>query len=812
MNVLKFGGSSVASGDRIKNVIEIIKRSPSPLAVVFSAVATVTDSLLAAANKAARADTSFETDLLNIADKHLQIVREVISLQKQSLVIAQVKALHNELAGLLQGVFLVRELSLHTQDAMLSFGERLSAYIICEALNEAGVSSHFVDARPLVRTSAQHGSAIVDKTVTYQNILKAVRPDQMMVVTGFIGSTKQGDTTTLGRGGSDLTAAIFGAALNASEIEIWTDVDGVMTADPRKVKEALRIPSMTYEEAMEMSHFGAKVIYPPTMMPALEKQIPIRIKNTLNPSCDGTLVQARAEESGHNVRGISSIDDIALLNVQGSGMVGVAGIAERLFKALSREHINVILISQASSEHSICVAIEPHAVPRAEAAVNSEFVLEIGAGHIDRVKSEGGLSVVAVVGENMRHIPGISGRTFSALGKNGINVSAISQGSSERNISLVVRNTDVAKAVKCLHDAFFLAGTMSLNLYLVGVGLIGKELLRQIAKQRDILRDQHALDLRIHGVSNSRMMLMSDEPIDAATWSDVFGQNAQNADIAHFVAEMIKANRPNSVFVDCTSSDEVTTKYDEVLAASISVVTPNKKANSSTFARYLDLRKLAKTHGAKFVYEANVGAGLPVLSTLKNLLFSGDKVVKIEAILSGTLSFLFNTLSKDKPFSVVLKSAMERGFTEPDPRDDLSGMDVARKVLILGREMGLEMELSDISIAAFLPESGSLSLSQWLANLDSFDADFEQRRATLEKTGKALRFVATLEKGKGHAALIEVDSSHPCYAVAGSDNVISITTERYSERPLVIKGPGAGAEVTAAQVFADIIRVSNHLN
>jgi aspartokinase/homoserine dehydrogenase 1 len=735
-----------------------------------------------------------------------------MSLQKQSLVIAQVKAFHNELAGIVQGAFLVREVSPHTLDSILSFGERLSAYIMSEALIEAGVKAYFVDARALVCTNDQHTNAIVDKAVTYQNIQNAAKTGGLMVLTGFIGSTSTGDTTTLGRGGSDLTAAIFGAALGADEIEIWTDVDGVMTADPRKVKEALRIASMTYEEAMEMSHFGAKVIYPPTMMPAMEKKIPIRIKNTLNPSSEGTLIQGQADTSHHNVRGISSIDDIALLNVQGSGMVGVAGIAERLFKAFGRERINIILISQASSEHSICVAIEPDSVARAENAVNSEFALEIGAGHIDRVRSELGLSVVAVVGENMRHIPGISGRTFSALGKNGINVSAISQGSSERNISLVVRKTDVTKAVKCLHDAFFLAGTMTLNLYVVGVGLIGRELLRQIARQQDILRDQHALEMCVHGLSNTKKMLLSDKPIDFLKWKDALGASQTGADMTHFIAEMIKANRPNSVFVDCTSSEELIANYDDVLKASISIVTPNKKANSSSYSRFENLRYLAKKHGAKFIYEANVGAGLPVLSTIKNLLFSGDTIVKIEAILSGTLSFLFNELSEKKPFSVVLADAMARGYTEPDPRDDLSGMDVARKLLILGREIGLRMELSDIHVASFFPDTAKRPVNEWLAQVKNSDVYFESLRRAAQQNGKALRFVATLENGKGQAGLVEVDSDHPCFAVQGSDNVISITTERYKERPLVIKGPGAGAEVTAAQVFADIIRVSNHLN
>lgn len=811
MKVLKFGGSSVANAKRIQGVVDILKTSTTEpcRAVIFSAIATATDALLGLARKASTADESYKQDLGDLRAKHIELVRALLPSSKQGPVIEHVTGLFGELTDLIRGVSLVKELSSHTLDTVLSFGERLSAYIITESLNEQGVPAIFVDARRVVRTNDEYGSARVDMQTTYAQIQQlANESSSLLVVTGFIGSTAKGETTTLGRGGSDLTASIFGAALNASEIEIWTDVDGVLSADPRKVKEALRIPVMTYEEAMEMSHFGAKVIYPPTMMPALEKKIPIRIKNTFKPECEGTLIQSRTAEILHNVTGISSIDDVALLNVQGGGMVGVVGIAERLFRAFARERVNVILISQASSEHSICVAIEPHAVSRAETAVNSEFALEIEAGRIEAAKCQTGFSVVAVVGENMRHIPGVSGRTFSALGKNGINVSAISQGSSERNISLVIKKTDVEKALKCLHDAFFLSGTMTLNLYVVGVGLIGKELLSQIEKQRQILRDQHALDLRILGLANTKKMLFADSNIGL----EELAQKGIDSQEKEFVAQMIAENKPNSIFIDCTSSQRLIEQYDSVLKASISIVTPNKKANSSSFERFERLKHLAKSHGAKFVYEANVGAGLPVLSTIKNLLYSGDRILKIEAILSGTLSFLFNELSAKNSFSTVLRDAMAKGFTEPDPRDDLTGMDVARKLLILGREIGLPMELSDVAVTPIVPASADVSVERWLEDLPSLDAHFERLRRGAEQNHRALRFVATLESGKGSAGLIEVDEHHPCFAVQGSDNVISIITQRYKERPLVIKGPGAGAEVTAAQVFADIIRVSNHLN
>ncbi len=817
MKVLKFGGSSVADAKRIQGVVDIIKASTNTSepcrVVVFSAIAAATDGLLALAKKASKGDESFESDLAALGEKHLSIVAELLPEAKKGPVVAHVNELMRELANFAKGVSLIKELSLHTQDAVLSFGERLSAYIIAEVLNDQGISASFVDARKIVRTDEQYGNARIDATATYASIQRlAEESNKLLVVTGFIGATDKGETTTLGRGGSDLTASIFGAALECSEIEIWTDVDGVMTADPRKVKEALRIPLMTYEEAMEMSHFGAKVIYPPTMMPALEKRIPIRIKNTFNPQCEGTLIQSEPGENTHNVRGISSIDDVALLNVQGGGMVGVVGIAERLFRAFAREHVNVILISQASSEHSICVAIEPHAIARAEWAVNGEFALEIAAGRIEPAQCESGFSVVAVVGENMRHIPGVSGRTFAALGKNGINVAAISQGSSERNISLVTKKSDVTKAVKCLHDAFFLGGTMTLNLYVVGVGLIGRELLSQIAKQRETLRDKHSLEVRVLGIANTKHMLFSENGIGLETWPDELGEKGKPSNAAAFVTSMIAENRPNSIFVDCTSSPSLINQYDYALKASISIVTPNKKANSAEYDRYETLRYLAKTHGAKFIYEANVGAGLPVLSTIKNLLYSGDRILKIEAILSGTLSFLFNELSSNRPFSAVVRDAMDRGYTEPDPRDDLSGMDVARKLLILGREIGLPMELSDIEVLPFVPQSTDETTESWIQNLASLDAHFESLRAKAEQNKRVLRFVATLEGGKGHARLIEVDEHHPCFAVSGSDNVVSITTDRYSDRPLVVKGPGAGAQVTAAQVFADIIRVSNHLN
>jgi len=597
-------------------------------------------------------------------------------------------------------------------------------------------------------------------------------------------------------------------------IEIWTDVDGVMTADPRKVEKAFTIPHLTFEEAMELSHFGAEVVHPATMQPALENKIPIRIKNTFNPLAEGTLISNTVPTTSRIIKGLSSIDDIALINVIGSGMIGVAGIAQRIFGALARKSINIILITQASSEHSVCFAVLPWHAEKAKRAIEEEFRTEIQEKKINDIIVEKDLSIIAVVGENMRKTPGISGKVFQALGKNGINISAIAQGSSELNISMVVSKTDETKALNAIHDAFFLSNVKTANIFLVGPGLIGGTLLKQMKNQRDYLRQEYSLQMNIIGITNTRRMLFKIDGIDPMEWEVELYGRGKDANLEEFIETMKELNLPNSIFVDCTSSDEVVAKYKEILSANISIVTPNKKANSSSYDFYLDLRHTALKHNVKFAYEANVGAGLPIINTLKDLISSGDKVLKIEGVLSGTLSYIFNTFKEGKTFSETVKEAQEKGYTEPDPREDLNGLDVARKLLILAREIGFKIELKDIKVENLVPEPArqAKTVEEFFEKLKEFDEVFEQRRKSAQKKGCVLRYIARIEAGRAETALREVDASHPFYSLFGSDNILAFTTKNCKDRPIVVQGPGAGAEVTAAGVFADIIRIANYLS
>lgn len=816
MKVLKFGGSSVGTPERIKNVIKIISSSLEEnknIAVVFSAFQGVTDELIKIADSAAAGSADCKKLLVKLELQHLSVVKELISVKKQSGVLASVKLSFNQLDDILQGVFLIRELSLKTLDFILSFGERISAFIISEALLDRKIKAEYLDSRKLIITDNHFGSAKVDFTITNKNIKKyfSGHPD-LQIITGFIGSTKNDETTTLGRGGSDYTVSIFGAALNAKEIQIWTDVDGVMTANPQKVKNAFSIPNLSYEEAMELSHFGAKVIHPPTMQPALNKKIPIRIKNTFNPSFEGTVVSSKANGNHFSVKGFSSIDNISLLRVHGSGMVGVSGIAERIFKALAKVNVNVILITQASSEHSLCLAVLPQAAELARRSIENELQFEILKNIINPVEIENNLSIVAVVGEQMRKTPGIAGKIFQALGRNGINVSAIAQGSSELNISTVIFKDHESKALNALHDSLFLSKEKSVNLFLAGTGLIGGTLLNQIENQADYLSKEFALEIKIIGLSNSRKMILNPGGINISNWKNELDSGVK-ANLDLFVAEMKKLNLPNSVFVDCTSSDKVVSKYKEILKLNISIVTPNKKANSGTFLFYQELKQLALKHNVKFLYETNVGAGLPIIGTLKDLVSSGDKILKIEGVLSGTLSFIFNSLSSKKSFSEVVKEAKEKGYTEPDPREDLKGMDAARKLLILAREIGLNLELEDLKVQKITPLEleKTKSVEEFLTKLKKYDTEFENLRRNAEKKGKVLRYIAVLENNCGSVSLQEVGKDHPFYSLSGGDNIVAFTTKYSHETPIVVKGLGAGANVTASGVFADIIRTSHYL-
>lgn len=817
MNILKFGGSSVATPVRIKSVIEILKPylRENKCAVVFSAFGGVTDTLITLSATALAGDDTYKAQLRLLENRHLDTVRDLIGIQRQSSVIAQVKFTFNELEDVLHGVFLVKERTPRTLDYIMSFGERLSAYIIAEAIKDQKIKADYLDARKVVCTDSQFGHARINFSLTNQRIQEYfANNDSLQIITGFIGSSLSGETTTIGRSGSDYTAAIFAAALHASSLEIWTDVDGMMTADPRKVKKAFTVKEMTYEEAMELSHFGAKVIFPSTMQPAMVNNIPIWIKNTFNPTFGGTKISDPSNGKTLIIKGISSMDKISLLSVQGSGLVGVVGVSMRIFGTLAKENISVILISQASSEHSICFAIEGSKSKHAKEAIEKEFQYEIRSHEMDEVKVEENLSIVAIVGENMKHNPGTSGRMFSALGKSGININAIAQGSSELNISAVIHEQDIAKALNVLHEAFFLSDKKILNVFLVGTGLIGKSLLAMMEKQHKQLAKQNQLEIQIVGIANSKRMLFKEEGLAFSTAVGEMMELGEEMNLNTYFGTMIGMNLSNSIFVDCTSSEEVTGFYESILSSNISIVTPNKKANSGTYKQYLDLKTAAFKRGVKFLYETNVGAGLPVINTLNDLLISGDKVIGIEAVLSGTLNYIFSSYKKGDQFSDVVRQAKEKGYTEPDPRDDLNGMDVARKVLILSREAGLSMELDDVQVENLVPEDckDAPSTEEFFEKLSKHNKSFEEMRSSAESKNEKLRYMAVLKEGKTHIRLGSVNDQHPFYSLSGSDNIILLTTERYHERPMVIRGPGAGAEVTAAGVFADIIRIGNYAN
>jgi len=818
MKVLKFGGSSVATPERIQRIAKILKAYYSrgeKFTVVFSAFGGVTDTLIKMGELAAKGDESYLDLFEAFSQRHVEAAKSMLNKDYQEQVLPELENNHEVLRNLLYGIFLVREISFRSMDYVLSFGERNSSFLISNVLRRHGINARYLDARKIIKTDKSFGGAKVDLTLTYKKIREHyIQNPEIQIVTGFIASAKGGLTTTLGRGGSDYTASLLAAGLDADLIEIWTDVDGVLTADPRKVHRAFTIPQMTYNEAMEMSHFGAKVIYPPTLQPAMDKRIPLVIKNTFNPEFPGTRISEKGDPKGHTVKGISSINNIALLTMQGSGMVGVPGIAGRLFTALAQSNINIILITQGSSEHSISFAIQPQHAARAKRKVESAFEYEIKSGLVEPIRIEEQLSVIAAIGENMRYRPGISGRLFQALGHNGINAVAIAQGSSERNISVVINGGDESKALNALHEIFFLSDTKELHLFMIGVGLIGGTLIKQIRGQAAFLKEKRSLEIKVIGLANSKKMVFDEGGIELGRWKPVLQESEESMNIAAFIQRMKALNLSNTIFVDNTANEVISDYYESILDASISISTPNKIATSSAYLKYQRLKNIAAKRGVQFMYETNVGAGLPVISTLNDLITSGDRILKIEGVLSGSLSFIFNSFQEGVRFSDIVKEAKERGYTEPDPRVDLNGIDVRRKLIILARETGLSLEAKDVQIQNILPEAcqKAKTIKDFFNEIEKADAQFEQMRSAAAQKRKKLRYIARLEEGEAGISLEAVGPENPFYALNGSDNMIVFTTERYKDRPLVVRGPGAGAEVTAAGVFSEIIKIGNFLS
>lgn len=811
MKVLKFGGSSVANAQRINQVIEILKGQKDTFTVVFSALGGVTDMLIEMSSVAAKGSEEYNVAFYEFCERHLVTARDLLDDRYQEEVLVALEKNFAELKNILEGIKLLMEATPRTMDYVLSFGERNSAMIITSAIKQRGLDAEFLDARNIIKTDKKFGAAMVKFKET-NNAIREYYQDKskIQVVTGFIASHTGGLTTTLGRGGSDYTAAIIGAALKVKCIEIWTDVDGILTCDPRKVPTAFTIPMVTYEEAMEMSHFGAKVIYPPTIQPALKANIPVYIKNTFNPHFDGSLISNKPAENTKPVKGISSISDIALLSIQGSGMFGVPGIAGRLFSSIARESINIILITQGSSEHSISFAIQPKDIRKAVAAIENEFEFEINNGSIDKIKREESLSVIAIIGEYMRYTPGIAGRLFKTLGQNGINVIAIAQGSSELNISVVIHKDDEKKALNALHESFFLSETKAIHLFAVGVGLIGSTLIEQLEQQRDILIKENKLDIKLVGIANSKSFVMNEKGVDLKKWRAEL-ENGLPFNMDTFSKKMVELNLRNSIFIDNTASSLIAEKYEYILNNSISISTPNKVAASSSFQYYESLKELAKLRGVKFRYETNVGAGLPIINTLSDLINSGDKIREIEGVLSGSLSYIFNTYGENDRFSDIVRKAQTLGYTEPDPREDLNGGDIKRKITILARESGSKIEMKDVKVDYLLPEScrNAKTVTEFYEELEKANEYFSQLISEAISKNEKLRMIARYKNGEATIKLESVDQDHPFYSLKGTDNMIIFTTERYKELPLVIRGPGAGAGVTAAGVFAEIISISN---
>ena len=809
MKVLKFGGTSVGTVESLRSVKKIVEGCNEPVIVVVSALGGITDQLINTAKLAAQGDSSHLESYSRIVERHNNVITNMVPTDKIDELKSIVNPLLEELGNIYKGVSLIKDLSDRTLDIIVSYGERLSSVIISRIIKDA---QHY-DSRNFIKTEKQFGKHILDNDTTQKYIHATFDNNnfKVAVVPGFISSDEDGYITNLGRGGSDYTAAILAATLNASVLEIWTDVDGFMTADPRVINNTYVIDHLSFVEAMELCNFGAKVIYPPTIYPVCHKNIPIWIKNTFNPTAPGTCIsEQRPSPEGKAIKGISSINDTCLITVSGLGMVGIIGINARIFNALAKNGVSVFLVSQASSENNTSFAVKNADADLAVSVLKEEFAVELQSGEISDITPEPNLATVAIVGENMKQSTGIAGKLFNTLGRNGINVIACAQGASETNISFVIDLKNLRKALNVIHDSFFLSETQVLNLFMVGIGNVGQHLLEQIRLQHDNLLKEKALELRVVGISNSRKCVFDRDGIDIANYKERLENSEIVATPENIKNGVLGMNIFNSVFVDCTANEGVASLYADLLSHNVNVVAANKIAASSCYKNYSKLKQIARKKDVKFLFETNVGAGLPIINTINSLINSGDKILRIEAVLSGTLNYIFNVLSSDISMSKAIKMAKEEGYSEPDPRIDLSGKDVIRKLVILAREAGYEVEQEDVEKHLFIPEECfEGTVDEFFAKIENLDADFEDKRANAENEGLRFRFVARLENGKLDVSLQKVKSSHPFYVLEGSNNVILLTTERYNEYPMVIKGYGAGAEVTAAGVFADIISIAN---